>query len=183
MELYEKLLAIQSELKAPKGQFNKFGNFNYRSCENILEAVKPLMKKYGCTIIMSDEPVLIGDRFYVKAIATIIDVDNPSQRHTSTAYARESTSKSGFDSAQLTGSSSSYARKYALNGLLCIDDNKDSDTTDNSNNKQEWKPLVEEATTINELTKIWKKYQDCNEAAELQDAIKKKRDLINGKKS
>lgn len=118
---------IQKELKAPKGQKNTFGNYNYRSCEDILEAVKPLLGDAILTI--QDEIVLIGDRYYVKATATITE---EKETVSASAFARESLDKKGMDSAQITGATSSYARKYALNGLFCIDDTKDADTKDNS---------------------------------------------------
>lgn len=121
----EKLLEIQVELKAPKGQYNSFGKYNYRSCEDILEAVKPLLKKNKCTLTVGDEIVNIGDRYYIKATATISDGEGSV---TNTAYAREAESKSGMDASQITGTASSYARKYALNGLFLIDDTKDADT-------------------------------------------------------
>lgn len=120
-----KLQQIQKELKAPKGQFNKFGKYNYRSCEDILEAVKPILHKAGCTLTLSDEMVLIGERYYIKATAHLKGEDTDE---IVTAYARESATKSGMDDSQITGSASSYARKYALNGLFCIDDTKDADT-------------------------------------------------------
>ena len=122
---------IQKELKAPKGQKNTFGNYNYRSCEDILEAVKPLLGEAVLTI--SDEIVNLGDRFYVKAIATI---SQGTENVSVSAYARESLEKKGMDSAQITGATSSYARKYALNGLFCIDDTKDADNT-NKHGKDE----------------------------------------------
>ena len=125
MEFFEKLVAIQTDLKAPKGQKNTFGGYKYRSCEDILEAVKPLLAKNGLVLNISDEVLQIGDRIYVKAKATITDGTN---FQTSTAYAREAETKKGMDPAQVTGTSSSYARKYALNGLFCIDDTKDPDT-------------------------------------------------------
>ena len=120
-----KLIEIQKRLKAPKGQYNSFGKYKYRSCEDILEAVKPILADTGCTLTLSDEIVLIGDRYYVKAIAWLKgeDVDEVV-----TAYAREADNKAGMDSCQVTGTASSYARKYALNGLFCIDDTKDADT-------------------------------------------------------
>jgi hypothetical protein len=127
MNIHESLAQIQSVLKAPKNQFNSFGKYSYRSQEDILEAVKPLLK--GLVLNISDEIVLIGDRYYVKATATITD-GTASVR--SFAFARESEAKTGMDSAQLTGSTSSYARKYALNGLFAIDDAKDADTMDNT---------------------------------------------------
>ena len=125
MEFYEKLVAIQSDLKAPKGQKNTFGGYRYRSCEDILEAVKPLLARHGLVLNISDEVIEIGGRIYVKAKATITDGQN---FQTSTAFAREAETKKGMDPAQVTGTSSSYARKYALNGLFCIDDTKDPDT-------------------------------------------------------
>lgn len=120
-----KLIKIQKGLKAPKGQFNKFGNYKYRSCEDILEAVKPLCAEEGMQLTISDEIVMIGDRYYVKATATVTD---GSESASVTAYAREEETKKGMDSSQITGATSSYARKYALNGLFCIDDTKDADT-------------------------------------------------------
>ena len=125
MEFFEKLVAIQTDLKAPKGQKNTFGGYKYRSCEDILEAVKPLLAREGLVLNISDEVIEIGGRVYVKAKATITDGTN---FQTSTAYAREAETKKGMDPAQVTGTSSSYARKYALNGLFCIDDTKDPDT-------------------------------------------------------
>lgn len=135
MNIYEKLLNIQAELKVPKNQYNSFGKYNYRSCEDILESLKPLLIKYKATLIIDDEIVQIGDRYYVKATATLIDVEGegsfPKGREciSSTAFAREDEKKAGMDLSQLTGSTSSYARKYALNGLFAIDDTKDSDAT------------------------------------------------------
>ena len=124
--IYEKLMLIQNELKCPKDQFNSFGKYHYRSAESILEALKPLLVKHKATLIISDEIVLIGDRFYVKATARLLNTEEPGEVEV-TAYAREAENKKGMDSAQVTGSTSSYARKYALNGLLAIDDNKDPD--------------------------------------------------------
>ena len=125
-----KLLEIQHRLKAPKGQYNSFGKYKYRSCEDILEAVKPILNDVGCTLTLSDEIVLIGDRFYVKATALLIGADT---NHQVTAYAREDEDKKGMDGSQITGTASSYARKYALNGLFCIDDTKDADTDEYAN--------------------------------------------------
>lgn len=140
MEFIEKIVAIQSELKAPKGQYNSFGKYNYRSCEDILEGVKPLLAKHGLVLTIQDSIDLIGDRFYVKATATI--TDGKEQLSTS-AYARESLDKKGMDASQVTGATSSYARKYALNGLLAIDDTKDADTIDNSK-----KPVQQTQETV-----------------------------------
>ena len=125
MEFFEKLVAIQADLKAPKDKVNKFSNFKYRSCEGILEAVKPLLAQHALYLNISDEIVQIGDRYYVKAKATIMDGTNAQ---TAIAWAREEDSKKGMDAAQLTGATSSYARKYALNALFGIDDAKDPDT-------------------------------------------------------
>jgi hypothetical protein len=122
-----KQLAIQNELKAPRSKYNSFGNYWYRSCEDILEAVKPLCVKYSAVIDIKDDLVLVGDRHYVKSTAKLTDIDTGESVY-STAFAREAESKKGMDASQVTGLTSSYARKYALNGLLCIDDTKDADT-------------------------------------------------------
>ena len=123
----KELITIQSELKAPKSQFNKFGGYKYRKAEDILEAVKPLLAKQKCTLIISDDIVMIGNRIYVKATSTI--KNEKGECETTTGWAREEETKKGMDGSQITGASSSYARKYALNGLFAIDDNADSDTT------------------------------------------------------
>ena len=128
MSVEQKLVDIQRKLKAPKGQYNSFGKYKYRSCEDILEAVKPLLAKEGCSLTISDEIVQVGERYYVKATATLVDIEDKSSLTTS-AYARESLDKKGQDESQVTGSTSSYARKYCLNGLFLIDDTKDSDVT------------------------------------------------------
>ncbi|EAA7233733.1 TPA: ERF family protein [Salmonella enterica] len=122
-EFYARLAEIQEHLNAPKNQYNSFGKYKYRSCEDILEGVKPLLK--GLFLSISDEIVLIGDRYYVKATATITDGENS---HSASAIAREEENKKGMDAAQVTGATSSYARKYCLNGLFGIDDSKDADT-------------------------------------------------------
>ncbi len=127
MSVYEKLAAVQRELKAPKGQFNSFGKYKYRSCEDILEALKPVLSKNGCAVVLSDSVEQVGDRFYICATATITDYETHEQVH-NTAFAREDTDKKGMDGSQITGTASSYARKYALNGLFLIDDTKDADT-------------------------------------------------------
>ena len=128
MNVYEKLIAIQSELKAPKSQYNSFGKYSYRNCEDILEALKPLLKEHKSTVYISDEIVTVLERFYIKATVTFIDAET-GESITNTAYAREEESKKGMDGSQVTGASSSYARKYALNGMFAIDDTKDSDFT------------------------------------------------------
>ena len=123
----KELVAIQNRLNAPKDLFNKFGNYKYRSCESILAAVKPLLDETKCTLVISDEIIMVGTRVYVKATATLTNEKGEST--SSTAYAREEESKKGMDASQVTGSTSSYARKYALNGLFAIDDVKDADAT------------------------------------------------------
>ena len=127
MNIYEKLSEIQKELKAPKGQYNSFGNFKYRSCEDILEAVKPLCHKNKVTLVISDSMFQAESRIYVMAKARLYDQES-DQFIENNAFAREADEKKGLDASQLTGVSSSYARKYALNGLFCIDDTKDADT-------------------------------------------------------
>ncbi len=155
MNIYEKLLLIQQELKAPKGQYNSFGKYKYRSCEDILEAVKPICAKHKALLTVSDELVYMGDRYYIKATATLTNTEDTGvkiYKHeydeitnqpilevvTNTAFAREEETKKGMDGSQITGTASSYARKYALNGLFCIDDTKDADTDEFK--KQEEKP-------------------------------------------
>lgn len=163
-KLTEKLIKVQSTLKAPKNQRNNFGNYNYRSCEDILEAVKPLLAENGLVLTISDDMVMLGNRFYVKATATISDGESSI---TNSAFAREEETKKGMDSSQITGSASSYARKYALNGLLCIDDTKDADAT-NTHGKEEKQQnvvltKVQPASTANDDI-VKKKIADCKKA-------------------
>lgn len=132
------LSKIQSEVKAPKGQFNSYGKYRYRSAEDIVEAVKPIVNKYGFHLILNDEIVLIGSRYYIKATATLC---NGEQEYIATAFAREEETKKGMDGSQITGAASSYARKYALNGLFAIDDTKDADAT-NTHDKEEIKDEI-----------------------------------------
>lgn len=141
--LTEKLLQVQTELKAPKDQWNDFSKFSYRSCEDILEAAKPLLSGQGILVTLSDELVQLGDRFYVKATATAI---LGADAYAVTAYAREQETKKGMDGSQITGSASSYARKYALNGLFLIDDNKehDGDTTGKKKKAETKKPVKDD---------------------------------------
>ena len=127
----KKLVAVQAALKAPKGQFNSFGGYKYRSCEDILEAVKPLLLEQGLQLTITDEPVEVGGRIYIKATATVTD---GSETATVSGYAREAETKKGMDESQITGTASSYARKYALNGLFLIDDTKDADATNEHQN-------------------------------------------------
>lgn len=132
MAIEEKLLKIQSEVKAPKSRWNEFSKFNYRSCEDILNAVKPLLEKNKCILKLEDSIEEIGGRIYVKATAMFFDIEETSSSISSTAYARESESKKGMDDSQITGSASSYARKYALAGLFLLDDGNDADSQDNT---------------------------------------------------
>lgn len=152
----EALIKIQNELKAPKGQFNKFGNYKYRSCEDILEALKPLLTKNKCWLLLTDEIIQIGTRIYVKATASIYD---GTLECSVSGFAREEETKKGMDGSQITGAASSYARKYALNGLFCIDDNKDADTKqpDTTNvDLSQWVGLVNGCSTNEELELIYK---------------------------
>ncbi|MBP1544842.1 MAG: ERF family protein [Oscillospiraceae bacterium] len=126
--VYEKLLAVQSELKAPKSQYNSFGKYNYRSAEDIVEAAKPLCKANGILLTLSDSVELVGAKAYIKATASVVDVADPNGKVEVSAYAREPLDKKGMDDSQITGAASSYARKYALNGLFAIDDTKDADS-------------------------------------------------------
>ena len=146
MEIYVKLVALQNDLKAPKGNYNSFGKYRYRSCEDILEAVKPLCKKYGLVLTLSDDVLECGGRIYIRATATLTDVDDGVQI-SNTALARESAEKKGMDESQITGTASSYARKYALNGLFCIDDTKDADT-DEYKRQSEGKAAAEDAEAV-----------------------------------
>lgn len=130
----KELIAIQSDLKAPKSQFNKFGGYKYRKAEDILESVKPLLNKQKCTLTITDDIVMVGNRIYVKATATI--KNEKGECETTTGWAREEETKKGMDGSQITGASSSYARKYALNGLFAIDDNADSDTTNDGQHQE-----------------------------------------------
>lgn len=147
-----KLAQIQSELKAPKGQFNKFGNYKYRSCEDIVESVKPLLVKHNAILNLSDELVQIGDRYYIKATAYITDGTDVIQ---SVAYAREPQDLKGMSESQITGTASSYARKYALNGLLAIDDTKDPDTDEFAKTTGQ----EEKKATPNQIKFLSEKYQ------------------------
>jgi hypothetical protein len=174
----KELIAIQSELKAPKNQRNNFGNYQYRSAEDILEALKPLLKAHNCYLTLSDELVNIGDRYYIKATATIY---SEKTSVSVTAYAREEESKKGMDGSQISGASSSYSRKYSLNGLFLIDDTKDSDAT-NTHDKETPQVVVEKKKPVlllntenfgncrkaylkdkSNLSKICEKYEVSNE--------------------
>ena len=149
--IYQKLSLIQSELKAPKNRKNSFGNYNYRSAEDILEEVKPICKKYETTLLLNDELVNIGERYYIKATVRLVDYDGLNSTET-TAYAREEESKKGMDGSQITGTASSYARKYALNGLFNIDDTKDADTDEYTKTTKTEDKITK--TQIKELTEL-----------------------------
>ena len=153
----EKLAQIQTTLKAPKGQFNNFGKYKYRSCEDILEALKTVLD--GAAVTLSDDVVAVGDRVYVKATATL---RFNGESESVTAFARESLAKKGMDDSQITGTASSYARKYALNGLFCIDDTKDADTMDNSHKPEpslsgDIAAMLQAADSKDELRTLWGK--------------------------
>ena len=158
MNIYEKLGVIQSKLKAPKGQYNSFGKYKYRSCEDILEAVKRFWQKQRQVLCITDQMEVVGDRIYVRAETHLKDAEDSSSEIVTVAYAREEESKKGMDSSQVTGAASSYARKYALNGLFCIDDNKDSDSTNTGSSgktaakKSESKGPVEMITSENVMS-------------------------------
>lgn len=161
MKLHEKLIAIQTKLKAPKGQYNSFGNFNYRSAEDILEAVKPLNAEQGLLLTITDEIKEVGGRIYVVATATVSDGTDELKV---SAFAREPENKKGMDESQITGATSSYARKYALNGLYAIDDNNDADTDEhkqqqeNALKKQPAQKQQQKEPTEKELHEIVEKY-------------------------
>ena len=145
------LAAIQAELRVPKGQLNKFGNYKYRSCEDIVEAVKPLLAKHEACLRLSDEIVVMGDRFYVKATARIYVDDAFAE---AIAYAREPELKKGMDESQITGTASSYARKYALNGLLAIDDTKDADSNEHANERNTMSNMGGTTIDVNKLQAV-----------------------------
>ena len=160
-DLTKKLAAIQSRLKAPKNQYNSFGKYKYRSCEDILEALKPLANEQGCTITIEDSPIMVGEWHYIQATATLSDGYNSKSVK---AYARESETKSDMDSSQITGTASSYARKYALNGLFAIDDTKDADTMDN-------RPKVEANPEAKELAKVKAQLKQAKTADEIKNVL------------
>ena len=155
MNIYQKLATVQTELKCQKSQYNNFGKYKYRNLEDIMEAVKPLLLKNSLAMIVSDEIINIGDRFYIKATATIINAEKPDETIQATALARESLNKKGMDDSQITGTASSYARKYCLNGLYAIDDTKDADSMDNQDNKQS-KQIIIGQDNINWLSRFCK---------------------------
>lgn len=162
MNIFEKLQAVQSELKAPKGQYNSFGKYKYRSCEDILEAAKPVLAKHKAAITISDKIIMIGDRYYIEATARFYDIESEHEPICNTAYAREAADRKGQDESQITGTASSYARKYCLNGLLLIDDTKDADTDENhiqtSGKKQEPQQEAGYPDSKTMLEAIYRKY-------------------------
>jgi len=201
------LAQIQSEVKAPKGQFNSFGKYKYRSAEDILESVKPIINSKGFSITLSDEIIAMDGRFYIKAIATLT---NGKEMYSATGFAREEESKKGMDGSQVTGASSSYARKYALNGLFALDDTKDSDATNthgqeskpvqaftpkpspapkpieqpqvtiNSQELGELKRLLDECSAVEHLTEIWNDIDDSFKSLPLiKDLFSKRKQQIS----
>ena len=187
-ELYQNLIKVQGALKAPKGQYNSFGKYKYRSCEDILEAVKPLLVQHGLLLTIEDDVIQVGDRIYIKAIATIRQGDNFLQ---SVAFAREEDTKKGMDSSQVTGAASSYARKYALNGLFCIDDNKDSDSTNIGKQPEkketEENPLmdvalndVRNAKDTQSLKAVWEEYTSLHSNKVFKGLVNQRKAELNG---
>lgn len=196
----EGLLKIQQELNAPKNQYNNFGKYKYRSCEDILAAVKPLLKETGCVLTLSDDIVSMGNRIYVTATATLTTSDG--RQYVVKASAREDESKKGMDGAQITGAASSYARKYALNGLFCIDDVKDPDATNDHGNATQAQPQqantnaaftgeqlkraladLAAANTEQQFSDVWIKWQNecpgmCTNGGEFWNACAKRRGEI-----
>jgi len=155
-ELIAKLAVIQKNLKAPKGQFNKFGKYYYRSCEDILEGLKLVLD--GLVVTVEDDVKIVGDRVYIKSTATLTDGENSISN---SAFARESLTKKGMDDSQITGTASSYARKYALNGLFLIDDTKDADSMDNS--QQSKTPSADDMSWVNAINTGHAKLEDIND--------------------
>lgn len=180
--IHEKLLKVQSELKAPKNQFNSFGKYKYRSCEDILESAKPILAKHNLTLTLSDHIEHIGDRYYIRAIATLEDGETVTAVE---ALARESDAKKGMDAAQITGSASSYARKYALSGLFLLDDSKDADATNSAKSLNdsaiEIKECIEEIAqceTITALNAHFKANKEFVEANGLTDYYAKRKEAL-----
>lgn len=174
----KELIEIQEKLNAPKGQYNAFGKYKYRSCEDILAAVKPLLKETSCILTIQDDICLIGDRYYVKATAILRN--GKGEEISTTAYAREEETKKGMDGSQVTGASSSYARKYALNGLFAIDDMKDADTLNTSadytqqqqkSKKGGWRDEIARAKTHNDLQAIHHRHPELHQDDEFRNAL------------
>lgn len=197
----KELIAIQSTLNAPKGQYNTFGKYKYRSCEDILGAVKPLLNKFGCTLTISDDVVMVGTRIYIKSTATI--TNSAGEKEVTTAYAREEDQKKGMDASQVTGAASSYARKYALNGLFAIDDTKDADTLNTSAQYTQpqgqapaqqgydqtemleayARPAIEQARTKEELARIYNDFAPLQGNSDFLTALTARRKALGIKNS
>lgn len=177
-----RLIEIQNELKAPKNQRNNFGGYNYRSCEDILEAVKPLLKKHCLALIISDEVVNIGERYYVRAVAQLLDgIKNHDNLIAETvAYAREEETQKDMSASQLTGSTSSYARKYALNGLFAIDDNKDADATNTHDKAQKDTTIKQKIQDIKDDAPILAGIAECKTEEECNDYWKNNVSKLSG---
>ena len=166
----QRVIEVQSRLKAPKSQYNKFGNYRYRSAEDILLAVKPLLAEHSLMLTITDDIVLVSDRVYVKATASLTD---GKETASATAWAREDASKKGMDGAQVTGSASSYARKYALNGLFLIDDTKDPDAT-NDHGEGRVREMITKINSVcsrRELIDVWNAYPDLHGDARITDVM------------
>ena len=168
----QRLMKIQQTLKAPKNQYNSFGGYNYRNCEDILEAVKPLLAENELTLVLNDDVCCIGERYYIKATAALYDLDGKLIKETS-AYAREALNKKGMNESQITGACSSYARKYALNGLFCIDDTKDADAENNNNTSKTKQPHNKGNNDVEIIKKV-KNFDDI-------EALKEYYELNKGK--
>lgn len=181
----KELVNIQSSLQVPKNQYNSFGNYKYRSAEDILEAAKPLLKENECTLIVSDEITQIGDRIYVKATATI--KNSAGETETASAFAREAETKKGMDDSQATGSATSYARKYALGGLFCIDDTKDADALNTTKEYTAQKKTAQKAEppvqTSDNIEDAKKEIANAKSESELQTIAKKYRPVFNAIKA
>lgn len=172
MSIYKKLTIIQNELKAPKGQYNSFGKYSYRSCEDILEALKPLLYKQELSLYIHDSIESIGDRYYIKATCVLVSGE---ETISISAYAREEESKKGMDGAQVTGSSSSYARKYALNGLFLIDDTKDMDTDEYKKQTESADGSTNGCLSEKQIKRLYAVAKDCGFSAEdIKKSIRKK---------
>lgn len=198
----KELIEIQTKLNAPKGQYNSFGKYKYRSCEDILGAVKPLLHEHRCTLTISDDVVMVGSRIYIKSTATLTNSSN--EQVVTNAFAREEEQKKGMDGSQVTGAASSYARKYALNGLFAIDDTKDADhlngnpqlqqgqsTAHSDDNypttdellKQYAFPAIKQARSGKELAQIYNSYKELQDMSEFTSALTARRKALGIKKS
>lgn len=195
--MVQELVTIQRKLKAPKGQYNSFGKYKYRSCEDILESVKPILSECGCSLVISDEIIMVGNRIYIQATATL--TNGKGEQVKATGMAREEETKKGMDASQVTGATSSYARKYALNGLFCIDDTKDADAT-NTHGQDAGKVQtaasavssqnvddddlslaldeIKRATTTSRLTEIYNSYEGFRSVSKFMNVLSARRKEI-----